>query len=71
MVGRVTDAGKARGHDRIVPKGAAGRVHGHFVTQVEHMSKQQLLVGECRLQLGHLDRAVTETCLAGRDAGGG
>ena len=40
MVGGVTDAAEAGGHDRILPQCTPGTVHGHIVPEAEHVPQE-------------------------------
>ena len=56
LAGRLGDPDQAGRHDRVRRQRAARRVDRDVVAEPERLDEQRLLVGEGRLDLGHLDR---------------
>ena len=55
-LGRLADADEAGGHHRVGGQRAARRVDVDVVAEAERLAQDQLLVGERRVQLGHVER---------------
>ncbi len=59
--GRLTDADEAGRHERVGGERAPRWVDRRRVVEAEGLAEDQLLVGVGRVQLGHVDRSVSDT----------
>jgi hypothetical protein len=59
-VGHLADADHPGGHHRVGGQRPTGRVDVHVVGQAHLVAQDRLVVGEAGVQLGHVDRAVTD-----------